>query len=118
MARVVTEPHGAVASAECRDGGITLCGDGSGRITGIPEAVWNFAVSGYRLLPRWIEGRAGLPADLNLLRALRDICGRIAELIDLFAEADIVLEATLRETMTREALGLEAGGQDEDGGPG
>jgi hypothetical protein len=49
---------------------------------------------------------------------LRDICGRIAELIDLFAEADIVLEATLRETMTREALGLEAGGQDEDGGPG
>jgi hypothetical protein len=38
----------------------------------------------------------GLPADLALLRELRDICGRIAELIDLFAEADIVLESTLR----------------------
>jgi hypothetical protein len=33
-----------------------------------------------------------LPADLALVRELRDICGRIAELIDLFAEADIVLE--------------------------
>ena len=71
--------------------------------------VWNFAVSGYRLLPHWIEGRVGLPADLNLVRELRDICGRIAELIDLFAEADIVLEATLHETLTREALGLDSG---------
>jgi hypothetical protein len=48
---------------------------------------------------------------------LRDICSRIAELIDRFAEADIVLEATLRETLPREALGLDAGGQEEDGGP-
>jgi hypothetical protein len=118
FARVTTEPRGAVASGAYTDGGITLCGDGSGRITGIPEAVWSFAVSGYRVLPRWIEGRAGLPAELNLVRELRDICGRIAELIDLFAEADIVLEAALHETMTREALGLDSGGQDEDGGPG
>ncbi|GIL03062.1 MAG: hypothetical protein BroJett030_29610 [Alphaproteobacteria bacterium] len=39
---------------------------------------------------------------------LRDICGRIAELIDLFAEADTVLESTLQETLTREALGFAA----------
>jgi hypothetical protein len=48
-----------------------------------------------------------------------DISGRIAELIDLFGEgeADIALKATLRETLTREGLGLTGGGQGQDGGP-
>jgi hypothetical protein len=116
FARVVTHPRGAVAAVECMDGGITLCSNGTGRITGVPEAVWSFAVSGYRVLPRWIESRIGTPADLNFVRELRDVSSRIAELIDLFAEADIVLEATLRETLPREALAFDAGGQDEDGG--
>ncbi len=105
------------------EGAVTLCADGSGRITGIPEAAWSFAVSGYRVLPRWLEGRIGLPADSDLVTELRDICLRIAELIDLFAEADIVLEAALRETLARGALGLgpstgsgQAGGQGEHGG--
>ena len=57
-------------------------------------------------MPRWLEARIGLPADIALVRELRDICGRVAELIDLFAEADIVLEATLHESLTREAFGL------------
>jgi hypothetical protein len=51
------------------------------------------------------------------VRELRDICGRIAELIDLFAEADIVLEATLHETLSREALGFGRESQEEDAGP-
>jgi hypothetical protein len=116
FARVVTQPQGAVAAINYTDGGIVLCADGSGRITGIPDAVWSFAVSGYRLLPRWIESRVGLPADYDLLAELRDICSRIAELIDLFGEADNVLEATLHETLTRAELGLAAGGQGDDGG--
>ena len=103
---VVTEPRGALAPVEWDGGEITLCDDGSGRATGLPQDVWNFSVSGYRLLSHWLEARVGLPADLALVRELRDICGRIAELIDLFAEADIVLEATLRESLTREALGF------------
>jgi hypothetical protein len=65
---------------------------------------------------RWLEARVGLPADPSVVRDLRDICGRIAELIDLLAEADIVLEATLHETLTREALGLEPVGQEADDG--
>lgn len=105
--RVATQPRGALAAVEYDGGSITLCEDGSGRVTGLPHAVWSFSVSGYRLLPRWLEARIGLPADLALVRELRDVCGRIAELIDLFAEADIVLDVTLRETLTREALGLD-----------
>ena len=116
VARIETEPRGVVSTVEYNDGAIALCADGSGRVTGIPQQVWDFSVSRYPVLPRWIEGRKGLPADLALVCELRDICGRIAELIDLFAEADIVLEATLRETLTREALGFDAGGRDEDAG--
>jgi Type ISP C-terminal specificity domain len=106
FARVATQPRGEIAAVEYVDGSISLCADGTGKITGLPQAVWDFAVSGYRVLPRWLEARIGLPADLALVREMREICGLIAELIDLFAEADNVLEATLQETLTREALGL------------
>ena len=117
FARVLDEPSGPVAPVEYTEAGITLCADGTGRITGIPVGVWGFSVSGYRVLPRWVKSRVGLPADFNLVRELRDICSRIAELIDRFAEADIVLEATLSETLPREALGLDRGGHEQDGGP-
>jgi predicted helicase len=108
FARIASEPRDMVAPVEYSDGSITLCRDRSGRITGLPQTVWDFSVSGYRLLPRWLEARIGLRADLNFVRELRDICGRIAELVDLFDRADIVLAATLHETMTREALGFPA----------
>jgi len=114
--RVATQPRGPVAPVEYADGEITLCDDGTGRIVGIPQAVWEFSVSGYRLVPRWLEARVGLSADLALVREVRDICGRIAELIDLFAQADNVLEATLHETLTREALGFGPEGQDKNDG--
>ena len=114
--RIATQPRGMVAPAHYADGEIILCNDGTGRIVGVPQPVWEFSVSGYRLVPRWLEARVGLPADLALVRELRDICGRIAELIDLFARADNVLEATLHETLTREALGFGAEEQDENDG--
>jgi hypothetical protein len=112
--RLETQPRGAVAAVEYESGSIVLCAGGSGRITGLPSPVWDFSVSGYRVLPRWLEARIGLPADLAFVRELRDICGRIAELIDLFAEADTVLEATPGDTLTREALGFESAGREAD----
>jgi hypothetical protein len=98
-------PVGPVTYA---DGEVTLGEDGSGRLTGIPLAVWSFAVSGYRVLPRWIEGRIGQPADLALIRSFRDISARITELIHHFDSADLVLESTLADTLTREELGFPA----------
>lgn len=106
--RLASEPEGAVAAVTWRDGEIALCADGTGRITGIPQSVWDFAVSGYRVLPRWIEGRVGLAADLALVREFRDIAARIHELIHWFGRADLVLEATLADTLTREELGFPA----------
>lgn len=104
QANALTEA--SVAPVTYADGAITLAADGSGRLTGIPQNVWNFQVSGYRVLPRWIEGRVGLPADLAFVRELRDVAARIAELIHRFDEADLVLQATLADTLTREELGF------------
>lgn len=116
FARVATEPRGTIGPVAYEDGAITLCDDGTGRITGLPQQVWEFSVSGYRLISRWLEARIGLPADLALVQELRDICGRIAGLIDLFAQADIVLQATLHATLTREALGLPSAGRETNDG--
>lgn len=116
--RLASEPSvgSVLATVAHRDGDIVLCADGSGRITGIPEAVLRFAVSGYPVLKRWIEGRVGLPADLSLIRDLRDVAARIAELIYRFDEANLVLNETLAHTLTREELGFpapETGGEAE-----
>lgn len=109
--RIDSEPHGTLAAVEYLDGSIVLCEDGTGRVSGLPADVWAFSVTGYRVLPRWLEARIGLPADLALVREFRDICGRVAELIALFAQADIILADTLQETLTREALGFAAAEQ-------
>ncbi len=104
--RLRSDPTGLLAAGiEPRDGEIMLCADGSGRVSGVSEAVWSFAVSGYRVLPRWIEARAGLLAE-SLWPDLRDIASRIAELIHRFDEADLVLTATLADSLRREALGF------------
>ena len=67
----------------------------------------------YRVLPRWIDGRKGLPFSDALKSELRDVAARIHELIHWFAEADLVLDATLVETVTRAALGFPASKPDE-----
>ena len=108
--RLATPPNATLAANNYVDGSIVLCGNGSGRVVGLPKEVWDFCVSGYRVLPRWLEGRVGVPVDLELVREFRDICGRISELIELFAEADIVLEATLQQTLSREVLGFDLAG--------
>lgn len=111
LARIESQPAGVVRGGLTSDGAwnegeVTLCADGSGRLSGIPRATWDFAVSGYRVLPRWIDGRKGLPADLPLIREFRDVAARIGELIHRFDEADLVLAETLADTLTRAELGF------------
>jgi Type ISP C-terminal specificity domain/N-6 DNA Methylase len=118
LARYETPAQGPLAPINYRDGGITLCADGSGRISHIPEAVWSFAVSGYRLLPRWLAAREGVEIGDRFVPDLRDVAGRIAELIDLFQAADSILVRTLDNPLSREALGLAPGAVTEEGDSG
>ena len=85
---------------------LTLCADGSGRVEGLPPALWAFEVSGYPVLRRWLEGRVGLPVDLALFDAFRDVCARLADLTGLYRQADTLLASALTATLNRGALGL------------
>lgn len=104
--QLITAPNpGATLDAGEPDGAcLILCADGSGRVEGLPAALWDFEVSGYPVLRRWLEGREGQAVDLALFDAFRDICGRIADLVDLFEEADNLLVEALNAPLTREAI--------------
>ncbi len=106
VARVETEATEALHAGDCTEGELFLCANRTGRVTGVSAAVWDFSVSGYRLLFRWLDARQGLPVDHALITTFRDVVGRIAELIDLFGRADQVLVLALATTLSRDALGL------------
>ena len=93
---------------------LNLCADGSGNVTGLPEPLWEFEVSGYSVLRRWMEGRQGQTVDLALFDAFRDICGRIADLIDLIDQADTILTEALETPLMRDVLWPEATGGEAD----
>jgi hypothetical protein len=114
LARAETTPKGPLAPVEWDDGEIVLCADGSGRLSNIPQQVWAFSVSGYRVLPRWIAAREGISIGSTFIPELRDVAGRIAELLFLFRESDSILEATLAGPIKRAALGLAAEDEPED----
>jgi Type ISP C-terminal specificity domain len=108
VARVETEATEPLHASDRTDGELFLCANQTGRVSGISEAIWSFSVSGYRLLYRWLDARQGLAVDHALISAMRDVVGRIAELIDLFARADRLLIQILPVTLTQDALGLGA----------
>ena len=104
--RLTTVPTtGAALRASQPDGSrLTLCADGSGKVDGVPTHLWAFEVSGYPVLRRWLEGRDGEPMDLALFDAFRDVCARIAELMQLAERADLILEDALEATLNRDVL--------------
>ncbi len=111
-----TDDGAVIAEVAFREGELSLWrNDGMPLVafTGLSEAVWGFSVSGYRVLPRWIDGRRGLPFSDALKNELRDVAARIHELIHWFGKADLVLEATLADTVTRAGLGFPAPVQEE-----
>ncbi|MBB1499618.1 type ISP restriction/modification enzyme [Paracoccus sp. MC1862] len=104
--RLATAPNpGATLDAREPDGRhLILCADGSGEVDGLPAQLWAFEVSGYPVLRRWLEGREGQVVDLALFEAFRDVCARIAELIDLCEGADNLLIEALAAPLTRDVL--------------
>jgi hypothetical protein len=106
VARIETAATETLHASDCIGCELFLCANRTGRVTGVSPAVWDFSVSGYRLLYHWLDARQGLAVDHTLITAYRDVVGRIAELIDLFGRADQVLARALAATLSRDALGL------------
>lgn len=110
VALAQTAPSGKLRPIDPRDldgAALTLCEDGSGLISPIPREAWDFAVSGYRVVPRWLAARAGLDATApDFIPQLRDLVGRVGELIDLNLRADSLLIQTLDDPLSRDSLGF------------
>lgn len=104
--RLRSEPIGPMDLHEGEGGTWYFCADETGRFDGLPPRVWQFAVSGYRVLKRWAEAREGLSAA-EYWPQFRDVAARINELLHRFDEADLVLDKVLADTLSREELGFE-----------
>lgn len=109
--RLRSEPVGPVDLHEGEGGTWYFCADETGRFDGLPPRVWQFAVSGYRVLKRWAEAREGLSAA-EYWPQFRDVAARINELLHRFDEADLVLDKVLADTLSREELGFQDGPDD------
>lgn len=112
IALAQTAPSGKLRAIDPRDldeGSLALCADGSGTISPIPAEIWAFAVSGYRVVPRWLSAREGVDTTAaDFIPQLRDLVGRVGELIDLFVKADSLLVQTLDDPLSRDSLDLAA----------
>ncbi len=100
-------PPARAFRADGRGGGaVLLQPDASLLLTEVPERVWNFEVSGYKVLYRWLAARTGEALDQPLLRAALDLAARLAELVQRCDEADILLPQAIDSPLTRTDLGL------------
>ncbi len=94
-------------------GTVALLADRSLVLGGVGARVWDFSVSGYPVLPRWLRARNGEAltgaGGATLQRAVLDVAWRIEELLCLFDRADGILERALEAPLTRGDLGLAQG---------
>ena len=105
----VPPPSRAFAGQDGR-GAITLVEGTDFRIDNVSQRAWDFAVSGYQVLYKWLKAREGEPtagaAGVALLRGALDVIARGEELIHCFGEADALLPRDESDTLTRAQLGL------------
>ena len=100
------------------EGTLALTRAGNMRVAGVPVNVWEFAISGYPVLYRWLRARRGQALDAAMHRSVLQLVARIGELLCLFDEADAVLEASLESPLSfgsqwRQGSGA-AGSEGED----
>ena len=87
-------------------GYVALLADRSLRIANVSERTWQFSVSGYQVLYRWLRARNGDEITAVLQRNILDAVGRIDESLHLFDEADRVLGEAVEASLTRAQIGL------------
>ena len=102
----VPSPSRAFLPDGTGNGAVLLLADRSLRISGVTERTWNFEVSGYRVLYRWLAAREGEALDTALLRGILDLVWRVTELYHLCDAADSVLAKAVAGSLSRSDLGL------------
>ncbi len=85
-------------------GRIVLAEDRSFVISGVSDAAWNFSVSGYPVLHRWLRARTGQRVDAALQREILDVVARVEELLHRFREAEPLLEQAVKMSLSTNQL--------------
>ena len=103
------------------EGALVLTAAGDMRVVGVPARVWEFAVSGYPVLHRWLRARRGQALNARMHRTVLELVARIGQLLYLFDEADALLEESMEAALSfgphwRQASGA-AGSEGEDAEP-
>ena len=100
------------------EGTLVLTAAGDMRVAGISVRVWDFAVSGYPVLYRWLRARRGQALNAAMHRSILGLVARIDQLLSLFDEADALLAAALQNPLAFRPNWREAGDapgmEDED----
>jgi hypothetical protein len=89
-------------------GQIALVSDRSLRIDNVSERAWQFSISGYLVLYRWLRARNGQEVNAALQRQILDIVARIEELLHLCDQADALMTTAGEGSLTRRQIGLPA----------
>ena len=98
---VLNVPSGQRAFAAHGDEGtLVLTAERTMHVNQVPVRAWEFAISGYPVLYRWLRARTGEPLNARMHRDILNLIGRIDQLLTLFDEADAVLESALNEPLT------------------
>ena len=83
------------------DGTLDVVANDDARWTGVPEAVWGYALGGYGVLKKWLSYREaavlGRPLTLEEVRTFTSICRRITLLLALGPELDTHYRAAAQE---------------------
>lgn len=82
--------HGPVGSAELA--GTTLRFANGRSITGIPDGVWSFTVSNYRVLPEWLAAREHWTATITQANETLKTIAAVATLVDLAPDLDAAFD--------------------------
>ena len=103
------------------EGTLALTASGDMRVASVPAHVWDFAVSGYPVLHRWLRARRGQALDATMHRSILELVARIGQLLYLFDEADALLEEALEAPLSfgprwKQSSGA-AGGEEDDEKP-
>lgn len=77
------------------EGTLALTASGDLHVIGVPVRVWDFAISGFSVLYQWMNARRGQALNATMHRNILELVARINQLLYLFDEADVLMEAAL-----------------------
>ena len=82
------------------EGTLALTAGGAMRVAGVPGRVWEFTISGYPVLYKWLSARRGQPLNATMHRSILGLVARLNHLMYLFDDADALLEEALEAPLS------------------